>query len=61
MNGDVGLLRASLKRAIPIVGILLKLVASGASTGDLLQVVAGSLISAFLFRRRMLAMLSHLP
>ena len=57
LDGEVGLLRASLKRAIPIVGILLKLVSVGASTGDLLQVVAASLISLFLFRRRMLALL----
>ena len=57
LDGEVGLLRASLRRAIPVVGILLKLVTIGASTGDLLQVVAGSLISLFLFRRRMLALL----
>eukprot|EP00435_Cladocopium_sp_Y103_P056283 s1516_g19.t1 len=60
LDGRRGLLRGSLKRAIPLAGIMLKLATIGYATSDLLQVVVGSLISLFLFRRRFLSLLDSL-
>ena len=60
VDGKAGLIRGSLKRAIPLAGILFKMAELGASTGNLMQVVVGSLISLFLYRRRLLALLDPL-
>ena len=60
VDGKSGLIRGSLKRAIPLAGILFKMAELGASTGNLMQVVVGSLISLFLYRRRLLALLDPL-
>ena len=57
LNGRRGLIRGTLKRAIPLFGILLQIVRLGYSTVDLLQIVSGSLISLFLFRRRIFCIL----
>ena len=60
VDGTSGLLRGSMKRAIPLAGILFKMAELGASTAELMQVVVGSLISLFLYRRRFLALLDPL-
>ena len=60
VDGTAGLVRGSLKRAIPLAGILFKMAELGVSTGGLMQVVVGSLISLFLYRRRLLALLDPL-
>ena len=60
VEGQSGLIRGSLKRAIPLAGILFKIAALGVSTRNLMQVVVGSLISLFLYRRRLLSLLDPL-
>lgn len=60
LDGAAGLLRGSLKRAIPLAGILFKMAELGITTGNLMQIVVGSLISLFLYRRRLLALLDPL-
>lgn len=58
LDGGRGLIRGTLKRAIPFMGILLQICSLGFATVDLLQIVSGSLVSLFLFRRRLLCLLS---
>eukprot|EP00435_Cladocopium_sp_Y103_P073431 s469_g43.t1 len=60
LDGERGVLRGSLKRAIPLAWILLQLASLGCATGELMQVLVGSLISLFLYRRRLLALLDSL-
>jgi len=57
VDGKAGLVRGSLRRAIPLAGILLEVAKIGFATADLLQLLVGSIISLFLFRRRFLAVL----
>ena len=57
VDGEAGVVRGSLKRAIPLTGIILRLVATGHCCGKLMQAILGSVISLFLFRRRFLALL----
>lgn len=57
LDGEVGLLRGSLKRAIPLFGLILRIARLGYITSGLLQVIAGSVVSLFLFRRRLLSVL----
>lgn len=57
IDGDVGLLRGSLKRAIPLFGLVLRIARLGYITAGLLQVICGSVVSLFLFRRRLLSVL----
>lgn len=60
LDGQRGLLRGSLKRAVPLVGLLLRVAHIGVSTAGLLEVLAGSIISLMLCRRRLLALLDSL-
>ena len=60
IDGEEGLLRGSLKRAIPLVGILIRTAKLGHASVGLLQILAGSIVSLFLFRRRFLAILDYI-
>ena len=60
LSGKEGIVRGSLKRAVPLAGLLLRVVKLGHATGKLLEILAGSIISLMLFRRRMLALLDSL-
>ena len=60
LDGERGLVRGSLKRAIPLAGLILKMVQLGITTTDLLLITSGSLISLLLFRRRLLSLLDSL-
>eukprot|EP00438_Fugacium_kawagutii_P003415 Skav211329 [mRNA] locus=scaffold3120:27024:31484:+ [translate_table: standard] len=57
LDGVRGFCRGALTRAIPLLGIVLQICALGHSTVELLQVITGSLISLFLYRRRMMSLL----
>ena len=57
MHGDNGMIRGSLKRAVPLAGIVLRLVRIGHFHGELVQILLGSIISLFLFRCRLLFLL----
>ncbi len=57
IDGETGLIRGSLRRAIPLFGIVCRVAQIGHSTVELLQVISGSLVSLFLFRRRLLSIL----
>ena len=57
VNGEKGTVRGSLKRAIPLCGALLQVSQLGHVSVELLQSLVGSLVSLFLFRRRMLCLL----
>eukprot|EP00438_Fugacium_kawagutii_P022352 Skav233118 [mRNA] locus=scaffold1342:395006:405928:- [translate_table: standard] len=57
VDGASGLLRGSLMGAIPLAAILLRVVELGFSSRGLMEIAAGSLISLFLFRRRLMALL----
>ena len=60
IDGTRGFIRGSLKRAIPLLGIVMKVASLGYSTVELLQVISGSLVSLFLFRRRLLSSLGSI-
>ena len=60
LDGRRGYLRGSLKRAVPLVGLLLRVAHVGVSTAGLLEVLAGSIISLMLCRRRLLSLLDSL-
>lgn len=60
IDGERGLIRGSLKRAIPLLGIIFKISSLGYSTVELLQIISGSLVSLFLFRRRLLSVLDSI-
>ena len=60
LDGEGGLIRGALKRAIPVCGILIKVIQIGAANCELLEVLAGSIISLFLLRRRFLSLLDSL-
>ena len=55
-----GVMRGSLKRAIPIQGILLRVLQLGYALVDLLQTLGGSILSLLFFRRRMLCLMDLL-
>ena len=56
-DGDRGLCRGTLSRAIPLAGLVLKVCQLGHSTVELLQIICGSLVSLFLYRRRLLCLM----
>lgn len=60
LDGKSGLLRGSLKRAIPLAGLIIRVSKLGAASAGLLEVLAGSVISIFLYRRRLLSLLDSL-
>ena len=60
LDGEVGQIRPSLKRMIPLCNILLEVVRIGHCTVGLLEVISGSLIAAFQFRRRLMSSLSEI-
>ena len=57
VDGSAGTVRGSLKRAIPLAWLLVRVAKLGYSTVELLQTLSGSLVSLFLFRRRLLCLL----
>lgn len=59
-DGVQGIIRGSLKRAVPLAGIILRLVKIGYATADLLQVISGALISLLLYRRRIMSLMDSL-
>lgn len=60
VNGELGTVRGSLKRCIPLCSIILQITKLRVCTVELLEIVSGSLISLLLFRRRMLVLLEGL-
>lgn len=59
-NGEDGKIRGSLKRGIPLAWLILRIIKVGHCTTELLQTISGSLVSLFLFRRRMLVLLDSI-
>ena len=57
VDGSRGHVRGSLKRALPLSNLILRIISVGYGTADLLQTVTGCIISLFLYRRRFLAVL----
>ena len=60
VHGRAGRVRGSLKRAIPLAALVIKMVEVGFGSTELLQTVTGCLISLFLYRRRFLSLLDSL-
>ena len=60
VDGSRGQVRGSLKRALPLVNLIIKIVNVGCGTVDLLQTVTGCIISLFLYRRRFLSVLDSI-
>eukprot|EP00438_Fugacium_kawagutii_P027608 Skav231511 [mRNA] locus=scaffold84:334476:339113:- [translate_table: standard] len=60
VDGKTGLIRANPERIIPMMVIISRLAGLGFASVGLLEVVAGSLISAFSFRRRMFSLLHYI-
>ena len=58
VNGDLGLVQASLKRALPLAGVLLQVVTMKTATVGLLEILVGGLTALFLFWRRLLSLLN---
>ena len=59
VDGESGLVRGSLQRAIPLLYVLERVLNIGAVTPNLLQVITGSLISLFIYKRRLLSLLEE--
>ena len=60
LDGRLGILRGSMKRAIPLAGIAVKVARLGYCTVELAQILTGSFISLLLYRRRFLCILDAL-
>ena len=60
LDGGRGIVRGSLRRAVPTANLVLRMVSAGFGTAGLLQTLAGCVISLFLYRRRFLAVLDSL-
>ncbi|CAE7225299.1 unnamed protein product [Symbiodinium necroappetens] len=58
VDGQEGLVKASLSRALPIFAITSAVVAMGVTNLGLLEILVGSWTSIFLFRRRLLSLFS---
>ena len=59
IDGIEGTMRGSLKRAAPLMKVLLTVVEIGLATVGLLEIIAGGLISLFIHRRRLLSLLDQ--
>ena len=60
IEGDVGFVRGSLRRAAPLCTIILTILKIGAATTGLLEIVAGGLIALFILRRRLMSLLHEI-
>ena len=60
LDGLAGTLRGSLKRAIPLSSLLFRVASIGYATSELMQILVGSIISFFIYRRRFLCVLDSL-
>ena len=60
VDGSRGHVRGSLKRALPLSNLILRIISVGYGTADLLQTVTGCIISLFLYRRRFLSVLDSI-
>ena len=59
-DGDAGLLRPNLKRAIPLAFIILRVLELGKVSVGLMEVIAGSLVAVFQLRRRFMSILQEI-
>ena len=59
LDGEVGSVRGSLKRAIPLFGLLIRVAKLGYASVGLLQILSGSVVALFLFRRRFLSVMHY--
>ena len=59
VDGSEGFVRGSLKRAVPLVKIILEVLELGVISGGLVEVIAGSLIGLFIYRRRLMCLLDE--
>ena len=59
IDGEAGLVRGSLKRAAPLMKVITSVLEIGAITAGILEIIVGGLISLFIFRRRLLSLLSE--
>ena len=60
LDGVKGIVRPNLKRLIPLAHILCRVVRCGYSSVALLEILSGSLVSAFQLRRRMMSLLHEI-
>ena len=60
LDGRSGSVRGSLKRAIPLFGLLLRVSKLGFASVGLLQILSGSAVALFLFRRRFLSVMHQI-
>ncbi|CAE7704626.1 PUX7 [Symbiodinium sp. CCMP2592] len=57
VDGGSGLVRGSLKRAVPLLKVILDVLELGIVTVNLLEIIAGGLIALFVYRRRLMCLL----
>ena len=60
LDGELGLARGSLKRAAPLMKVIVTVLQVGCCTIGLLEVLAGGLIALFIYRRRLLCLLEEI-
>ena len=60
LDGAEGVFRPAACRSVPLAGLLLRMVEGGRATPELLEVTAGSLVSIFQFRRRLMSLLDKI-
>ena len=60
LDGSEGVFRPAARRSVPLAGLLLRMVEGGRATPELLEVTAGSLVSIFQFRRRLMSLLDKI-
>ena len=59
-DGVEGTIRPAPRRSVPLAGLLLRAVSGGLATPELLEVFAGSLVSIFQCRRRLMSILERI-
>ncbi|CAE7783212.1 Ttll4 [Symbiodinium sp. CCMP2456] len=57
VDGSSGLVRGSLKRAVPLLNVILDVLELGIVTVNLLEIIAGGLIALFMYRRRLMCLM----
>ncbi len=60
LDGRLGVLRPSLKKLVPLVNVVLKMLNLGYTTVGLLELLSGAFVAAFQLRRRLMSALAEI-
>ena len=60
LDGHLGILRPSLKKLVPLVNVVLRMLELGYTTVGLLELLSGAFVAAFQLRRRLMSALAEI-